>query len=129
MTRNRVVTQGRLSKITTTKSRKIRSFLREVAIEEGAVRGRIRQAREEAGLTQAEVADLNEVSKSTVEKWESSHLPPYRRIPRLARSLNKSEDWLLYGDDAISPGEATAIRSELAAIREMLAEALRRPTP
>lgn len=122
MGRNEVVIQGSLRKITTTKTRKVRNFLREVAIEEEAVRARIRQARDEQGLTQANLADLMDVSKSTVEKWENSHLPPYRKIPRLAKVLNKTEDWILYGDEVVSPSEAAAIRDEMRGIRSELAE-------
>jgi transcriptional regulator with XRE-family HTH domain len=72
---------------------------------------RIAQAREEAGLTQAEAADLLSVHKRTIENWEHVRVP-WRDLNRLAEVYGKPLDWFLHGDAAIERDEETNARLE-----------------
>jgi transcriptional regulator with XRE-family HTH domain len=103
-----------------------------VALEEEAIRTRIRQARDDAGLTQEQSADLHEVHKRTIENWENRHVP-WDRIKDIARNYGVTEEWLLHGD-AMQPSDVsvserqellTEIR-ELRALLERVAQAIER---
>lgn len=58
---------------------------------------RIRYARQQAHLTQQEVADHFGIARVSVTQWEGDrHIGPERdRIPELARLLHTTEAWLL----------------------------------
>jgi transcriptional regulator with XRE-family HTH domain len=72
---------------------------------------RVAQARKEAGLTQQELADRLEVTKRSLQGYESGAVIPYRHLGRLADLLGRGAAWFLAGDRA--------------RVREELAEALR----
>lgn len=60
---------------------------------------RIRQARREAGLEQAQLAEAVGVAANTVWKWESQlSAPRAAMIERVAEALGKSVGWLLSGE-------------------------------
>jgi transcriptional regulator with XRE-family HTH domain len=67
---------------------------------------RIAQARNEAGLTQAEAADLLGVHKRTVENWEHVRVP-WKDLSRLAELYGKPLDWFLHGDTVSERDEET----------------------
>ena len=57
---------------------------------------RIKQIREEIGLTQAQVAAETEISRSSISKYESGELEPnFEQLGKLASYYNISLDWLL----------------------------------
>ena len=61
---------------------------------------RIRQAREQAGLTQTELGERVGVSRSAVAQWESSAtqaFPTHRNTERLVAALKVNFEWLLTG--------------------------------
>lgn len=61
---------------------------------------RIKRQREKRKLRQADVADALQVSFQAVSKWErGENAPDIGLLPRLARLLDVSVDWLLAGDD------------------------------
>jgi transcriptional regulator with XRE-family HTH domain len=74
------------------------SFLLVSDLHPQLISDRIRQAREEAGLTQQELADLLGFHKRTIENYEHGRVP-WRELSRLARTLDKSVEWFLRGDD------------------------------
>lgn len=62
---------------------------------------RIRQARQEAGLTQDELSDLIGVGVRQIQYYEAGDSNPYRNLRRLGEALDKSVGWLLHGEPAI----------------------------
>lgn len=62
---------------------------------------RISDRRARLGMTQKELASKTNTTKSTVQKWESGvHLPKKETIPKIAKNLKYSEEYLLYGSDS-----------------------------
>jgi len=68
---------------------------------------RVRQAREQCGLTQKNLAKAVGVSGTTIQNYESGQLPSGPQSVNLARALGCSLDWLLLGKktgtDAAAP--------------------------
>lgn len=61
---------------------------------------RIVQARlEMGGMLQQELADLLHVNVRSMSSYESGAVIPYRKMKDLAAILNRSETWLLHGDE------------------------------
>lgn len=59
---------------------------------------RLRQAREERGLLQSELAELADVSQSTISDTEADRsTPDGARLVRLARALGKTAEYLVDG--------------------------------
>lgn len=57
---------------------------------------RIKKAREDAGYTQQQVAELTEISRSNISKYETNALEPnLETMGILAQFYNVSIDWLL----------------------------------
>lgn len=68
---------------------------------------RIKQRRSELGLSLQEVADCMELSKSTLQRYESGNIRsiPLQQLEPLAKALHTSPDWLLgWNDDVEKPG-------------------------
>ena len=62
--------------------------------------GRIRQAREDRGLSQDEIASQFEISREAVSNWETGKArPDLDKIFELARILNTHAAWLVKGED------------------------------
>lgn len=93
----------------TTNSRTFRTFLLLMELEPEKIRARLRQARKEAGLSQAELADLMSVHKRTIENYENVRVP-WDHLNEYARLTNREPEWFLYGDAALPPeGEIAAL--------------------
>ena len=62
-----------------------------------AIAQRIRQRRMELGLSLQDVADLTEMSKSTLQRYESGSIRniPLQKLGILATALQTSADWIL----------------------------------
>lgn len=91
---------------------------------------RIRVARENAGLSRAEMARRLGVTEKTIRSWENDVVEPRaNRLHMLAGILNVSLTWFLEGREdeymaeKLDP-EEEALRSELAEIRTRLDELL-----
>lgn len=66
---------------------------------------RLREARENAGLSQESVADEFKIARAAVSQWESdtkATIPETNRIARLAQLYNVSADWLLTGREFVA---------------------------
>lgn len=90
---------------------------------------RIREARQEAGLTQDELSDLIGVGMRQIQYYESGESNPYRTLRRIAEATDRTVGWLLHGDPTIGPGEdaaeaAASLARRLEAIAENQAEVL-----
>ena len=77
---------------------------------------RIRRRREARKLRQADVSDALQVSFQAVSKWErGENAPDIALLPRLARMLDVTVDWLLSGDEAgLDTIEATVLCTGMA---------------
>ena len=114
------------SQLTSQEARILGRLLLMQAIDPGAVGGRIRQARLEAGLTQDEFCHAVGVTLRTAQHWEHGDNVPYRKLAEIAEVLNRDSGWLLHGEsDTDSDDEVTEKLSEVASrldrIEQMLA--------
>jgi len=87
---------------------------------------RLKQAREEADLTQQEMANLLEVHINTISNYENGRVPNLGVINDWAELTGKTRQWLLYGDEATPDAESlrALIRDEVTASEERLLETL-----
>jgi transcriptional regulator with XRE-family HTH domain len=70
---------------------------------------RIRAAREAAGLSQDQLAELTGMSKTTVSNWERGVMNPrVRELPDLRLHLKTSIDYLVCGDAPGTPARLYA---------------------
>ena len=57
---------------------------------------RIREARKRAGYTQAQIAEITQISQSSIAKYETGELEPtLEKLGTLAQFYNISINWLL----------------------------------
>jgi len=67
---------------------------------------RLKECRQEARLTQQQVADWFGISRSAVREWESGRArPDQSKLQTLARKFNKSVDYLVTGRRQAVPPE------------------------
>jgi len=64
-----------------------------------AIGARISHARAARGLTQEELAGMSSFSYRSLQEWERGVRVPFKQITELAKHLDTTRDWLLYGDD------------------------------
>jgi DNA-binding transcriptional regulator YiaG len=80
-------------------------------LDRAAICARIAEARETAGLTQPELAEVLEppVHWRTVQTWESLKDPrvPWDRLDEIARVTGRTKEWLLHGEETVPAGELT----------------------
>jgi transcriptional regulator with XRE-family HTH domain len=116
--------QGKRKNITATSTRNLRTLLLATVFEPQAIGDRLAKARDEAGLTQEDAADLVGVSTRSLQGYEYGDVVPYKKMRALAEVYRKPIEWLLHGDPDATGEEALrqAVREEL----EPLVEALRR---
>lgn len=104
----------------TTKSRTFRTFLLLMEIEPERIRARLRQARKEAGLSQAELAEILGVHKRTIENYENLRVP-WDHLNDYARITNRQPEWFLYGEAALPPeGEVAALTATVSQMTDDL---------
>lgn len=66
---------------------------------------RLKSARRDAGITQADLAAMLDVSQPTVNRWEGGDSEPARaQIVALAKVLNATPEWLAFGRGSRAPG-------------------------
>lgn len=98
------------------------------AVDASSVGQRIKQARREAGLTQAELAGRLGITQRSVQLYESGDVVPYRRLERIGAVCGRSSQWLLYGDAVLHDESSQALRERLhdrVRVLERQVEALR----
>lgn len=112
-----------------TNDRNFRTFLLVSQLEAKEIGARIRLARDEAGLTQEEVAELATFSKRSLQDYEAGNTIPYRHMQEIAGILNRHVPWFLHGDDP-EPAPADGLLGEVAAnvveLTDSMGEALER---
>lgn len=91
--------------------------------EKRQITARIKQAREEAGLSQERMADELGMSLRGYVHYESQTKPrvPFDRLEDIARFTRTSRDWLLYGNGVPSEDETLRqLAREMGAMRALL---------
>ena len=66
-------------------------------------KARVRQAREGAGYTQGELADLLGIAQDTYKQYETRSLLPHRLIRRFCLACRIDESWLISGEGPVPP--------------------------
>jgi transcriptional regulator with XRE-family HTH domain len=72
-------------------------------LDRAAITARLRRSREEAGLTQHELAELLEVHFRSIQNYESpkQRQVPFDRLDEWARITGRTKEWLLHGDEPL----------------------------
>lgn len=82
-----------------TNDRTFRTFLLMSQLEAEAIGLRIQQARNEAGMTQEQLADLaSGFSKRSLQDYEAGVTIPYKHMQEIATITGKPVEWMLHGD-------------------------------
>lgn len=88
----------------------------------GGIGDRIRQCREDLGLTKTAVAEAVGVTRQQVHKWETGRdKPGVDKIPALCKLFRVKQEWLTSGRHYVSefaPTTPTEIHSEIKAALE-----------
>lgn len=72
-------------------------------LERAQISERIKQARQQAGLTQEELADLIHVRARTIANYEAGRVP-WRLLGQIAEATDVTQQWLLHGDGVGAAG-------------------------
>ena len=67
---------------------------------------RIRQRREQLGLSLQDVGSAVGVSWQTVQQWEKTTAPKRARLEAAALALKTTPEWLLFGEDHATTAES-----------------------
>lgn len=72
---------------------------------------RIAKMRNEAGLSQAELARLLNIESVSVSRWETNKTKPDRHLLNLAKALKVRPDWIIHGDssDTVDLAESASV--------------------
>lgn len=111
-----------------TNVRNLRTLLLMQAFEQAGaaaeIGARIKQARKERGLTQADLAAMLPFSERSLQDYENGVTLPYRNLAALSRVLNRRVEWFLHGDQEQQPAspEVAALAETVAGLRVLLEE-------
>jgi transcriptional regulator with XRE-family HTH domain len=113
----------RRKKPSATDVRNLRTLLLLSVFDPEDIAARLRQVRDEAGLTQEEMGDLVGVSTRSWQGYESGAVVPYKHIRRIAEVTNRSPGWLLHGEtgsESATDDRLERIEGQLDEIRGLL---------
>lgn len=111
--------------LSATDRRNLRTLLLMSVFEPESIGARIAKARQEAGLTQEQLAALVGIVTRTVQNHESGTTAQYRHIKLYAAVLGRPEAWFIHGD--ADDEEEARLAAEVARqgrLLERIAEAL-----
>ena len=87
-------------------------------VEGEAIGARIKQARDERGMTQEDLAAMASFSKRSLQNYEAGVTVPYKHMAEIGRLVNRQQEWLLYGDEALARSdEQQQVLTELQSIK------------
>src|ERR1044072_5205437 len=112
------------TKCAATRTRKLRTLIPVTREEELEICGRIKEARKQAGFSQAEFADLLHVILRTVQNYEKDRVP-WRHLRQIEKLTKTSEEWLLHGDKLKQESELERLTAEADAGRGEMRARLR----
>lgn len=117
---------GAATKTAATNDRTFRTFLLVAQLEAEAIGLRIRQARDEAGMTQEELADVARgFSKRSLQDYEAGVTIPYKHMQEIAAITGKEVEWILHGDPE-QPREGEAVAASVLDRLRLLEETVAR---
>lgn len=93
-------------------------------LDRAAISVRLAEAREQAGLSQAELGDLLHLHFRSIQNYESPKVDriPWDKLDEWGQITGRTKEWLLHGsDDAVSSSELTALHRDLEEVKEGLA--------
>jgi transcriptional regulator with XRE-family HTH domain len=95
-------------------------------LDRAAIALRLAQAREEAGLTQEELAELLDLHWRTIQNYESPKVDriPFGLLGQWAEATGVTREWLLFGEELVAQEEVRALFEELGAKVDGLIERL-----
>lgn len=108
-----------------TNTRSFRTFLLVSQLQAQEIGARIALARNEAGLTQEQLADLGSFSKRSLQNWEAGVVIPYKSFEEISRLLGRPTDWFLRGERPAQDDESPRVELRLAELADAI-ELLRR---
>lgn len=112
--------KGSTQKAAATFDRNLRTFLLVAQFEGKAIGARIAHARDEAGLTQEELAEMASFSKRSLQDYEAGVTVPYRHMREISSLVKRPVEWLLHGEEEESATERLA--SQVGALADRIAE-------
>lgn len=83
--------------LSATEARNLRRLLLLNVFEPESIGARIKQAREQAGLRQEDLADLLGVATRTVQNYEGATTKPFKQLNAIAAATGVTTEWLLHG--------------------------------
>ena len=87
--------------------------------EQQRIGARIKQARQEAGLTQAELAKMLGVTTRSVQNYESGAIVPWRYLNEIETLTRRRRGWLLRDDERPEEGNLDVALAELTETMEV----------
>jgi transcriptional regulator with XRE-family HTH domain len=111
MTHTSDTRQGFHTNRTATKTRNVRTFSSAAyltglmaELDRAAISVRLAESREQAGLTQDEMADLLGVHFRSVQNYESAKVDriPWDKLDEWARITGRTKEWVLHGNELVS---------------------------
>lgn len=99
-----------------------------------SIGARIREAREQVGFSQAQLARALGITRSACSQWEASDgtAPRRERLEQIARLLGVSYEWLATGRSTVEPGvleSSPGYASSLTAEQREMLELYQRMSP
>ena len=87
-------------------------------MDRAAISTRLKAAREEAGVTQEEMADILSVHVRSIQDYERPSLKtvPFDRLDEWAAATGKTKTWLLQGDEAVESDRLANLEARLESV-------------
>lgn len=85
---------------------------------------RIAQARNEAGLTQEQLAEMASFSKRSLQDYETGVTIPYKHMREISRLLSREVEWFLHGSAPVPDDRLEALEERVTGRLEDLTAAV-----
>jgi transcriptional regulator with XRE-family HTH domain len=110
--------------LSATDARNLRTLLLLNVFAPDEVAARIKQAREEAGLTQDDLADAIGIGMRQVQNLEAATSKPFKHVVKISEATGRSVEWLLHGEPEATSDRLDQALEQLAALQAQVAALL-----